>query len=135
MDHFGIGQAMEGMARAYFQASRATGRTVSLIESVKDGDRIVCATRLEAQRLKQLCKERGVEVACIVVPPHSPQRLFDGGTPQGRTVFDHTWVEIFYTEAIKRCQADIDKLQEMASGYGEPHRETLRRAQEMMKWR
>ena len=41
MDHFGIGAALLGAANIYFNSARQTGRTTSLIESVKDGDRII----------------------------------------------------------------------------------------------
>ena len=54
MDHFGIGAAMRGMALTYIQSARRTGRTTSVVESVKDGDRIVFADRREAERVRRL---------------------------------------------------------------------------------
>lgn len=135
MDHFGIGAAMQGMAHVYFQSSRRTGRTISLIESMKDGDRIVFADSKEADRVRRLCLERGVQVECVVIAPKSPGRVFECGTPMGRTVFDHTWVELYYIEAIERAQREVDHLQQQASGYGEAHRETNCQAEELAKWR
>ena len=58
MDAFGIGQAMEGTALTYFRASRQTGRTTSMIESLKDGDRVVFRTAGERDRVMRLLKER-----------------------------------------------------------------------------
>ena len=49
MDHFGIGAAMRGMFLNYMHSARRSGRTTSLVESVKDGDRIVFAERREAE--------------------------------------------------------------------------------------
>lgn len=135
MDHFGIGQAMRGMALSYTQAARRTGRTTSLVESLKDGDRVCCFTTREADRLRQLCRERNLKVDCIVVPIANPGRVFERGTSEGRTIFDHTWLENYYMLALERCQSEIDHLQREASGYGTAHGETKRQAIELSKWR
>jgi len=135
MDHFGIGAAMQGMAKMYFRSARQTGRTTSLVESVKGGDRIVFADNREAERVRRLCLERGMKVECVVVEPRTPERVFERGTPEGRTIFDHSWVEQRYLEAIERTQQEIDHLERQASGYGAAHHETKRRAEELAKWR
>jgi hypothetical protein len=135
MDHFGIGAGMQAAAAIYMHSARRTGRTTSLVESVKDGDRIVFSDPREAARVKRLCDERGVYVDCRVVDPKTPERVFEFGTPQGRTRFDHTWVEQRYTAAIARTMQEIDHLEREASGYGEAHRETARTAEEIAKWR
>lgn len=135
MDHFGIGAAMQGMARMYFQSARRTGRTTSLVESVKDGDRIVFADSKEAERVRRLLMERGVKVECLVVQPKTPGRVFERGTPEGRTIFDHTWVEQMYLQVLERTQQEIDQLERQSSGFGEAHRETKRRTEELAKWR
>jgi hypothetical protein len=49
-------------------------------------------------------------------------------------LFDHGWVEQFYLAAIERAQRDIDHFQQQASGYGEAHRETRRRAEMLAAW-
>ena len=116
------------------QSARGTGRTISLVESVKDGDRICFACNKEARRVEQLLRERGVQVACIVVDPKSPQDIFGSGTSQGRTIFDHGWVEQYYLAVIEKASFNIDELQKNTSGYGEAHRETRRRAEEMARW-
>lgn len=135
MDHFGIGTAMQGMALIYFQSARRTGRTTSLVESVKTGDRVVFIDRDHAKRFQQLCQEREVDVECIVVPPSEPRKLFQYPTSQGRTIFDHCWVQEFYLGAVIRTMEELDYLEREASGYGAAHRETRRMAQEMAKWR
>lgn len=135
MDHFGTGVAMQGMAQMYFRSARRTGRTTSLVESVKDGDRIVFSSSKEAERVRRLCLERGVKVECVVVEPKTPERVFERGTSDGRTIFDHSWVEQRYLDAIARTQQEIDHLERQASGYGEAHRETKRKAEELARWR
>ncbi len=134
MDHFGIGLAIKGMAIAYFHASRATGRTTSLVESVKDGDRIVFIDSNHARRVERLCLDRGVNVECIVVDPKTPEHVFDMPTSVGRTIFDHCWIEQRYLHVIERTQKEIDTLERESSGYGEAHRETKRSAEQLMKW-
>lgn len=135
MDHYGIGAAASGIFEVYVQVSRKTGRTTSLVESVKDGDRICFLSRNEAEQVRRLCDERGVKVECIVIDPECPGRIFERGTPTGRLLFDHSWVEQYYRNVIKRAARDIDHLQQQASGYGEAHRETRRCAEELAKWR
>jgi hypothetical protein len=134
VDHFGIGAAVRGAAVIYIQSARRTGRTTSLVESVKDGDRIAFLSQKEAERVRRLCLGRGVKVECIVVDPKRPDGVFSRGTPSGRTIFDHSWVEQFYLNAIEAAQQEIDNLQRHASGFGESHRETRRCAEELGKW-
>ena len=134
MDHFGIGQAMKGMARCYFLASRGTGRTTSLLESLKDGDRVCCATGKEADRLTRMLRERKVDAQAIAVDPNTPQRIFERGTPEGRTIFDESWVEQYYLRALEAAAKDIDRLQREASGRGAAHIETRLAAREAGKW-
>lgn len=135
MDHFGIGAAIQGAAKIYMQSARCTGRTTSLVESVKEGDRICFADSKEAERVRRLCLERGVAIECVVIDPKQPERIFERGTPKGRTLFDHSWVQQYYLAAIERAGAEIDHFEQQASGYGEAHRETRRRAEELAKWR
>jgi len=134
MGHFGIGTAVQAAVSVVMQTSRGSGRTTSLVESVKEGDRIVFADSREADRVRRLCLEHGVTVECIVVGPDEPQEVLLKGTSQGRMIFDHTWIERFYTLTVERAQAEIDKLEQACSGYGAPHRETRRRAEELSKW-
>ncbi|MGC0225132.1 hypothetical protein [Pseudooceanicola nitratireducens] len=137
MDHFGIGSGVAGSANVYFQSARRTGRTASLVDSLKVGDRVVFLSEREGRRVQSLCKERGVEIEVIVSDPKDPSRLYGRGSPSGseRTIFDHGWVEQFYLDAIERARRDIDHLQQELSGRGEAHRATQRQAEEFAKWR
>jgi hypothetical protein len=135
MDHFGIGAALQGAARVYFQGARRTGRTTSLLDSLRGGDRIVCASRQEARSMEQLCHERKLKVECIVVAPSGLDRLIERGTSQGRTLFDHGFVEQYYAQALERAAQGIDYFQREASGFGAAHIETRRQAEELARWR
>jgi len=130
MDFFGIGQAILGVLHVYFTGARRTGRTTTLIASVKNGDRICFTNTREAKRVEKLCKEREITIDCVVVPPDSPELLFKRGTSKGRTIFDHTWVEQYYLFAIARAQQDIATLERETSRFGEAHRQTQQKARE-----
>ncbi len=125
MDHFGIGLALRGMFQTYLRCARQTGRTTSLIDSVRDGDRIVFVNEQQARLVKGRLHDRGLKtVECVVVPPDQVVRLFEMGTPKGRTIFDHVWIEAFYERAIDRALAEVDHLQRETSGPGAAHEET-----------
>lgn len=118
MDHFGIGVAIHSMACAYSSSARQSGRTTRLVESAKDGDRIVFCNVREAKRVETLCRARGVKVDCIVIPIHEPFRVRDRKPSEGRTIFDHTWVEQYYVATIANAQKEIDFWQREGSGTG-----------------
>jgi hypothetical protein len=135
-DFYGIGQALMGAMNIYFQGARRSGRTLSLVNSLKDGDRVVFDNEREARRVERLCKERGVmKVSFIVIDPKQPERLFERVTSQGRTIFDHSWVERFFLDSHERAMRDLASLEIQASGYGEAHLETGRKAEEISRWR
>lgn len=116
MDHFGIGAAIKCMFLIYSKAARHTGRTTSMIKSLRDGDRIVFANRKEAQRVERLCREVDKKIQCITVNPDDVSSILSYGKGEGRTLFDHGWVEQYYFETILRCEKDIDTIQDRMSG-------------------
>jgi len=132
-DFFGIGNALQGAAGIYFQTCRRTGRTTHLVEALKDGDRVVCASGPEAHRLGILARERGVEVQCVVVDPQNVHQLYEMGTAQGRLLFDHTWLERHYLLALDEAGWRISELQGRLSGYDVRHRETRRAAEALTR--
>ena len=134
MDHFGIGAAIQGAARIYIQSARHTGRTQSLVDSVKEGDRVIFTDRKEAERVKRLCSERAVKIECLVIDPKRPDLAYQHGSSKGRTIFDHQWIEEYYLITIDRAMKDIDHIESQLSGDGFPHLETRRKAEEIAKW-
>lgn len=134
MDHFGIGAAILGAARIYQQSARHTGRTESLINSLKDGDRVCFTDGREAERVYFLCLERGIKIETMIIDPNRPELVFNRAPANGRTIFDHSWVEEYYALVIKRAIKDIDSIERQASGYGSAHYETRRKAEEVAKW-
>ena len=135
MDAFGIGNAIIGAARVYFQSARRTGRTTALLESLQPGDRVVCLSTQQAQHLRQRIKDQNIDATVIVVPTEIPERVFEQRTSIGRTIFDHAWVEQYYLNQLEHAVSDIDSIQRQSSGYGQPHLETKLSAAELVKWR
>lgn len=135
MDHFGIGHAMQAMVRVYIQGARQTGRTTSLLESLKDGDRVVCAAPMHAKDLEHRCRQRGLQVDVVVIDPgrlHAD--IFKRSTAVGRTVFDHAWIEQYYQLVLERAARNIDQFQRETSGFGTAHIETREKARQMQRW-
>ena len=135
MDFFGISQAVLGAVETYFRAARRTGRTTSMLDGLKNGDRVIFATHQEAKHAEKLFKENNQDIQCVVAKPESPDLiLIIGGISQGRTIFDHGWIEKFYINRINQCGKDIRYFEIQMSGYGEPHRITRRKAKELARW-
>ena len=134
MDAFGIGSAVIGAARVYFNSARRSGRTNALMTSIKDGDRVVCATERQARHLQQLLKDHGINASTIVTPPERPDMLFMHGTSTGRTIFDHVWLEQYYLRCLQETASLIDHWQAESSGHGHKHVQTKLAAQEIAKW-
>lgn len=135
MDNFGIGNSVVDAATAAFITARKTGRTTRLVASAKNGDRIVFTNQKEANRVNRLCDDRGVNVECIVLHPRQPERLFDRGRSDGRTIFDHSWVEEYYRLAIDSARTDVDRFERAVSSHEDERRMTESQAKEMRRWR
>lgn len=134
-DFFGIRAAVLGAANVYFRTARGSGRTLALVESLRDGDRVVFTNAVEAKRVQRMCMERGVAIKILVMEPKDPHGIFDrGGPSKGRTMFDHTWVEQYYLAALERAGDVLDHCERESSGHGTPHIETRLRAREISKW-
>lgn len=134
MDHYGIGTAILGAANIYLRSARGTGRTTSLLQSVKDGDRIITSDKREFLRLQDILKERQLNVDVKLIQPSEMYKLSELNTPQGRTLFDHIWIEKFYINKIQESVQDIDQLQTQLSGWSEVHEVTRASAAEMSRW-
>lgn len=131
MDHFGIGTALQAMLQTYESTARRTGRTTSLIESLRDGDRVVVESAAAKRHIVGLLRERGLQVDVIVVDPVKFSELFNHAPSQGRTLFEHTWLVARYKHLLEMGANDIDRWQRETSGYGTAHIETRREAQRL----
>ncbi len=101
MDLFGIENAVKAVVDTYFFASRRTGRTTNLLNSLKPGDRVYVEDMGMREWLMSRLKQSGIEgVECEVWNESKHPRL--DGKAKGRVVFDHTLIE-------KRCKMAIQE--------------------------
>lgn len=135
MDIFGIGAAMRCMVDVYCRSARKTGRTTSLLERLKDGDMVCCATQPDALSLEKKCLERGLKVSFLVRAPRDSWRLPEARRPTGRFFFEHAWIEQFYIHALGQCEHEIDHWQDRLSGDKSDLKPTERERFELEKWR
>ena len=136
MDFFGIGQAIQGAVQIYFRSARATGRTTVLLDSVKEGDRIITSTREEAHRLEHILRDRKLNVQCLRVDPRYPEKVWEQyGRSEGRTIFDHSFIEEHYLACIEEAGERISGVEKAASGPKVPERLDINAAfEDFRKW-
>lgn len=133
-DTFGIGTALRAIINNYFIQSRNTGRTLSMIQSYKKGDRIIFHTSDHARHAERIARDLGIELEYSVITPSEVQKVFRRDGSKGRIIFDHVWLEIYYQNAFERAFKNISDITIEASGYGMRHIETKRQAEEIMKF-
>lgn len=111
MDEYGFGAAAQAGLRMFEQCARQSGRTMRMIERVKDGDQIVVLLEREAKRLRSLLPEaKKPGVVVIVINEHMD---VEGRVrrPAGRTFFDHEWQRMFFERAIQRAARELEAHQ------------------------
>ena len=117
MDIFGIENHLQGEVRAYFLRNRRTGRTTKLVATVQSGDRVVCANEAEARHLREELRRVDKVGVQVVVAAADYPKLLGFSRSEGRTVFDHSWLEDFYTAEIKRSAQNVTELERRLSRY------------------
>lgn len=132
MDDFGIGTAMQAMARIYFETSRMTGRSTHLAESISPDDVVVFSSEKLARHFCRLVKEkRKFNAKYVVSDPKYFPNLFDklrGKRIHGKLIFDHVWLELFYEHEISALTNVLDTYAQQNSGYVDERREEHGRA-------
>ena len=124
MDEFGIGNSIKGAINILFMSARQSGRTTRMIERYQPGDRIITTSHNQSRWIIDKAKTMGKEVDCMTVDPRDPRNLFMRKSSTGRTIFDHDWLEKFWTIRTEQTFQEIKHLQDQASGEGEHHRIT-----------
>lgn len=138
MDAFGIGNAIRGAAEVVMMTARQTGRSTALLESLRPGDRVVVSSMEQARwmrhKVRELHPEKHEDISFVVAKPGHFREVYECGTSQGRTVFDHDWLEQHYRNVLEHTAEDIDHHQRELSGYSMAHVETHLAARESRLW-
>lgn len=134
-DFFGISDGVIGAVNILMRAGRGVGRTKSLIENLKSGDRVVCHDPQETKRISNILRQEGIDdVTVITCTGDKLDRLREHPRPEGRLIFDHTWVERFYLDRIADAQREFEFIQNEFSGPEEKSDPTTFKQREVAKW-
>lgn len=103
------GAMLESAMMVFETASRRTGRTSRLIEYVQNGDQIVCLNVDDKRRLEQLLRQaRKTGVRVIVHADMGRPPMYSVGTaPEGRTFFEHRWLDEYWLNVIRSAKDDL----------------------------
>lgn len=121
MDRYGVGTAVQAALSMYRSYARGTGRTTLLLDSLRNGDRVIFAESRHASYFQMLCAERELAITCMVIPVREFHRMHSLARSEGKTVFDHTWIELFYEQEIRKNIAELDYLETSSSGPKSPY--------------
>lgn len=116
MDIYGIGPAIESCAIVYFNTSRHSGRTHHMLSLLKPGDRIIFSDFREASRVQNLLYKEEVKanlagtISICVIPPDKRHEIGHLPVIEGKTWFDHLWVEQLYRDAINHATSNYRDL-------------------------
>lgn len=134
-DFFGTSTLIKGAVNVALLSARGSGRTQSLIDNLKNGDCVVTLKHIEGKRISRLCAERGIKVKYITVKPSESGRVFEHARNGSRIMFDHSWIEEFYLNAIKNAQETITFLEKECNRSDENYVETEIKRNIGMKWK
>jgi hypothetical protein len=129
-EQYGFDKALEKSLQQIQHDMRRTGKTTRMIGMLKHGDRVVTHSEVHASQLRHLIRARKIDAEVIVREP-KPEVLRDMlgvGTSKGETVFEHTWVELYYQASISNASKLLNEMAVELSGWSEAHEETRRRA-------
>jgi hypothetical protein len=95
----------------YRQTARRTGRTLAMMDAVKDGDRVVCPNNDVKRHIKYLAAKAGKTISVVVNDPLKidPRDHIIHSIP-GTTHFEHTWIEAYFAGALAQESARLEKI-------------------------
>ncbi len=101
------GMALRVALEAVEIGARRSGRTTRMLDQVRDGDVVVCATAREVDRLTRLLAERRIKARVTMAAGH-----YDVPRPRapGRIHFDHDWLRLRYLDAIEGVRIDLEQF-------------------------
>ena len=110
-DEYGLTAAAKTGLRIFEMSSRGSGRTARLVERVTDEDQIVVPKREVAEYIRRKLRDAGKKTRVLVVDRFNPEHR----AQNGRTFFDHTWIEQYIRDATCRAEDDIEAMQRAMS--------------------
>lgn len=112
MDKFNYAKKIKSDIYSVCIKSRRTGRTMEMINSLKNGDVVVFSSNAEAERVEYLIKKRNINIKSIVINPKNSAKLYETQAGNNRRfIFDHSWVEEYFLNAVDKCEKEISYWQ------------------------
>lgn len=127
-DPYGIGKALEHGMRMFMHGKRGTGRTDYMLDTVQEGDVIVTCLYTEAQRLEYEVRKRGfkdVRVMLVIRPTLAEAYERICGIGPRRVVFDHLFLESYYSQSIDSAIYYLSKMKEDLDKRYESHQKRV----------
>ncbi len=107
---------------------RQTGRTYLLLQSLKPGDRFIACAPEQVALVQSRLHHLGVQdVEVIYLAPRLAE-LEKLHTSNGKTVFDHSWVERLAINGIEQSRNFFEHYADRVSGFDERHEATREKA-------
>jgi hypothetical protein len=111
-DEYGMTAAAKTGLRIFEMSSRGSGRTARLVERVTDEDQIITPTREASDYIRHRLRDAGKKTRVFTIPV---DRFKPEYSANGRTFFDHTWIEQYMLQSICRAEDDIEAMQRAMS--------------------
>ena len=105
---YDIGEDLLLDFEAFEARRRATGRSTTMFDDLRNGDVVVCVNIEQGRIVHSAARERGVQVEVLAsTPPELPVGLHGSDR---RVHFDHVWVTAFYRHYVALAGADFETL-------------------------
>lgn len=123
MNDHGLQAHVKASLRTFIAFSRRSGRTTAMIDAARNGDLIITASEQEARRIRRLLQDAGKEVTVGISDPARDPMMRRGTNPTGATIFDHSWLELYWETQIDRAAANLFNIKQAMSKQQEPEPE------------
>lgn len=108
------------------QGARRSGRTTRMIEALRNGDTIICASGAYAGELTRLIgRERPELISVRVFVCETFEDAYRRTRGAGRVILDHEWVRVFYHRALDQAERELADLTFYNAPAGDQHRDKL----------
>ena len=119
MDMFGIGNAVKIAVDMVHRASRRTGRSKLLLNTVQCDDLVIFANPNDAENFRRKIRGSNLRNIKVISAGANINMLFTHfrhSCPNGRAILDHSWIEDYYSYVIQKASDDIDMIEKTLSG-------------------
>jgi hypothetical protein len=103
-------EALQMALRMYDAGARRSGRTTRMIESVREGDAVVCLNQAHAREIRRLLDDRGLKRVSILTAPGHLGELGHVTARSNRLHIDHCWLHEYFMNEISRAENNIEAL-------------------------